>query len=406
MKHILFLLILSVNFCFGQSIYNWDNSHSNLKGFEYKNHFDLKGNIKEVLITKIETFYNRKDSSFITYTDAEKILFNKKGYLTHEYFLNKNKDYFLWEYNEYKNDTLLIYKKERSHYKTSPPTDKIHLKEEKYTYNKNNHLLTKYIRSSYQEKFFINERNTYNEQGLLIKSEFLNNHVTINNYGVCLGDGFSLNDMTHSFVYGHNIVQEKAVFDKNFRKKETQIKNDLDDYSSYYIPYHNHKFISDRNNNTIQINMDYLRIGDDYKSSIVFYKYDSKNRVLESLWKTKKGNISGSFYEYEEVNDTLKRKMKGYIQTKYGMKTLLKTLSSITEYNTDGSFKVTDYSTSQINEIEHYNKYKDLIQTTDRYNNILSETKYTYDSNQNWTQKIVFENGKITENIIRKIEYY
>ena len=236
MKHILFLLILSVNFCLGQSLYDWDNSHTNFKGFEYKNYFDLKGNVKEVLITEIETFYSRKDSSSRTSTNIEKILFNKRGYLTHEYYLDKNKDYFLWEYNEYKGDSLLIYKKERSHYKTNPPTDKIHLKEEKYTYNKKNQLLTKYIKSSYQKSFFINERYTYNEEGLLLKSEFLNNHVTFNNYGVCLGDGFSLNDITYSFVYEHNIVHEKAFFDKNFRKQETRIKNDQDDYSNYYSP--------------------------------------------------------------------------------------------------------------------------------------------------------------------------
>jgi len=64
--------------------------------------------------------------------------------------------------------------------------------------------------------------------------------------------------------------------------------------------------------------------------SKTYKNYVSKNRLTEAYNKYEDGSVIGKFYEYEEVNNSLKRKICGYIQTKHGVKSFLKSLNTIT----------------------------------------------------------------------------
>ena len=80
----------------------WEDLWSRIeKGFDHKNYYDIKGDVKEASITTTYWFRKTKTDSTSEKTDStDKLLFNDKGYIKTKYSLEKDGSLFLKQENQ------------------------------------------------------------------------------------------------------------------------------------------------------------------------------------------------------------------------------------------------------------------------------------------------------------------
>lgn len=408
-----------------QSFYDeWNDSNGKYsKGFEHKNYFSLVGQIKEVEDTN--EIILKVDSTNQNFESKIKRKFNRSGYLLKEYWVQKDNSLFLKEENTFDDkDNILLKTEYAIRWKRTKdsmiPTNEINSYHEKYTYNKEGSLLTKYQKRSSDKDFYISKRYTY-INGKLILSESLNNHIetTISGYIMCKGSGYSLNDFITKYEYNKTgyLINTKKFIDtlQSIRYRDTIIKDRKtsvpiiredhnQDFSNFILVYEN-QFQYDKQNRMISEknidHYDYYYHSDDE----VEYEYFG-NKKQKTLRKPKNGFISGKTNEYVIIkNDTLLNKT-WYFNEIDGNKKLKESLGSEFLYNLDGSFKKSIYSNNKISRIQFYNSKNHLIEERDLRNNISRKINYEYDDKGNFIEKITLNDGIISEKITRKISYY
>ncbi len=430
MKKVLLYFFL---FCFcissSQSFYDEGNEidGKDSKGREHKNYFHLVGDVKEVeVITERKSKIDTTNQKFISKHKRE---FNINGYMLKEYSAQQDDSLFLNKQNTFDNKDNPLLKSEYAirwiWIKDSMvSTNEINSYHEKYTYDSENKLLTKYQKTNKQKAFYISERYSYTH-GKLFKKENLNNHIDTNIYSfaMCRGDGYYLNDFATEYEYNKSgyLINTKKYIDTlqsvryrdtlvtvNFR--DTIIKNRKTsipliredrklDFSNFILEYED-QFQYDKQNRMISEKT--INHYNSYHSEgEIIYDYFG-NKKQKTLRKPKNGLTSGNLNQYIIIRkDTLVHKT-WYFNKKEGEKKL----STEYFYNLDGSFKKNSYSNNEISRVQFYNTRKHLIEERDLRNNTLRQINYKYDKNGNVIEKITLYNGVIKEKITRKISYY
>ena len=414
MKVITILLLLVLNVSFGQSTFRvdfitswkhpeYDKFDKNSKAF-----YELKSNVKSAIITETYTINKKKnDTSYKKLiTKNQELFFNKSGYLTAKYLFDVNNKKYKNIENYYLKDTILIYQRNKQDYLYHNIKKKIyevrpdvfHIIEKKYKYNNDLKLLLLSIKSSFQNDFFIKERNTYNKDELLILQENLNNHLFIEEFDShrCYGDGSSRKNYVSEFSYN----RKKQLLSKKIRSVHNYI-NKIDFYSYSINEY-------DKKGNRIKNGVSKTKNNITVPKHTTSYKYDKTNRLLERVTKYDlTGRINGVFYEYEEENGDLKRKTFGNIFAEHFAATIKKYASYIYEFNLDDSYtvKVYNYNSTKLNKSFHYDKQQNLTFIKDDESNIVEAYKYTYDKKGNWIS-VEKTGGVFPGKFTRTIEYY
>ncbi|NRD19126.1 hypothetical protein HNV08_03625 [Winogradskyella eckloniae] len=432
MKKILFFFFL-LRFClsYSQILDNNGNKPNEdySKGYGYKTYFALVGKVKETEVINELTI--KIDSSFEVVSSKVKRIFNKNGYLLKEYRVQKDSSLFLKEENIFDaKDNLLLksqYAKQWKRTKDSViSTNDVNSYQEKYTYNSENKLLTKYQKTNKQKDFYISQRNTYKD-GKLLNKEDLNNHIETSIYGfvMCKGDGYSLNDFITKYDYNNDVlIRTETYIDTSVRYRDTIITVHLPDtiLNNYKVKIPIIRKDADKDFSGFE-----LEIEENFQHNIEgrllsskkikhnsnyplsenenFYEYWG-SKELKTISKNKNGYISGRLYEYKIINkDTLLHK-SWYLKGKVGDEKFEKRLISKYIYNSDGSYILNSYRDNKIDRTQLYNMKKHLIEYRDLRNNSLRQINYKYDNNGNYIEKITLQNGVIKEKITRKISYY
>lgn len=430
MKKVLLYFFL---FCFcissSQSIYDeWNDPNGKYsKGFNHKNYYSLVGDVKEVEIIS-ETNFN-VDSTNKIISSKHKREFNRNGYLVKEYWVQKDNSLFLEEENIFDaKDNLLLKSQYAKRWKRTKDsvmsTNNVNSYQEKYTYNSENKLLTKYQKTNKQKAFYISERYSY-KNGKLFKKENLNNHIdtNISSVAMCKGNGYYLNDFVTEYEYNKSgyLANTKTFIDtlqsvryrdtlvtvhfrdtiiKNLKTSIPTIREDRKlDFSNFILEYED-QFQYDKQNRMISEKT--INHYNSYHSEReIIYDYFG-NKKQKTLRKPKNGFVSGNLNQYIIIKkDTLLHKT-WYFNKKEGEKKL----NTEYFYNLDGSFKKNSYSNNKISRVQFYNTRKHLIEERDLRNNTSRQINYKYDNNDNFIEKITLQNGVIKEKITRKISYY
>ncbi|EPR73253.1 hypothetical protein ADIWIN_1684 [Winogradskyella psychrotolerans RS-3] len=281
MKKVLLYFFL---FCFcissSQSIYDeWNVPNGKYsKGFNHKNYYSLVGDVKEVEIIS-ETNFN-VDSTNKIISSKHKREFNRNGYLLKEYWVQNDNSLFLEEENIFDaKDNLILKSQYAKRWKRTKDsvisTNEVNSYQEKYTYNSENKLLTKYQKTNKQKAFYIAERYSY-RNGKLLRKENLNNHIetSIYSFAMCKGDGYSLNDFVTEYKYNKNgyLINTKKYIDtlQSIRYRDTVVSVNLRDTiiknwkSSIPIIRENH-------------NQDFSNFILEYEDQ---FQYDKQNRMI------------------------------------------------------------------------------------------------------------------------------
>lgn len=372
--------------------------------------YDLKGHVKDIVIEEVEYNYSKTDSSVSKDEYYSRLKFNAEGYITHEYW---DKDYLRQE-NVYLKDSLLQYRIEYNRWFNSKTNKEvIGTYEEKYTYGEQNKILTKYIKSSHQDEFFINEKYFYDDRGYLIKKLDLNNeiHIETGRFITCKGDGTFQNDYVSFYNYDEKgeRVLDSFLYDRH-DVGGGEIKTLQSDYIKNFKPFKNINYHYD-GNTTSAVTL-HSGVPEDWKNVTINTIRDNKNRVIEKKITRRNGNVTGYFYEYHEKNGKLTHEVGGNITYAAGVNTLLKQLNYIKIYKDSKLEEIRHYkNNSEIDYIQYYNdfgdevsrKYEWQVPYDDEY---ISKTNFIYDEHGNWTKKEVIESGNVISITSRDITYY
>jgi len=421
---IILLLVLTSLISYSQeTIHQWSEFDKLMTyGFDDIRSYNLIGKVKEVVVLEISTIKRKSDSDSKTTHNYTKTEFNRNGQLLKEYTLEKDDSYFLEVENTYNAYNQIIHKKEIDKkfgsigYGFKGYLKGIHIQETKYSYDSNNNLTHTYFKSSYQDRFFLKKRNTYNSNQLLIKKESLNNHMPddVYFYATCKGSGNSLQSFTTEYFYNSDNLNTliKSYKNNSIRYKKDTINGQI--ITTPIILEENIDFsnmlelnykISNRYNSKKQLHISeseqYYTSNNIVKNTVI-YEYDKFGKVSQT--KRLKDSILtfGTFREHQIINNNLEIETEGYLKDVNNVIERIITHEII--HQKDGTIKRINYNNNSISSTQLFDSNYNLIEENSKTHQ--KKVKYIYDKNNNWVVKKATLNGKLTEHFIRTITYF
>ncbi|WP_420571886.1 hypothetical protein [Kordia sp.] len=382
------------------------------------NETSFKGPIQKATTRNYGYTFNKADSTYTEYTasnhekdvfiDNDQIEeFDKKGRVVKFFYLEQDGTTFLEEENMY-NRKGLYHNTKRDEVRkkvNGKSVTKIHEIHESRMYTIYGSLKEVWVKSSFQDDYFIKERYFYSDANVLLKKELYNSNVRTEYYLTCKGSSV---DTDYVYLYAYddqNRLTEKKIYayEYNFDEDYYKVVNyrNFSDYTLHTVinyEYNNKNLIVKE----VRKNLGGYLIG---VVNTITRKYDHKDRLIEDMATYTAGHGNGHMYEYYEENGELVRVVGIYTSKKNGVKNLLKRINYITG-KVDDHFVRYDYSNGNLVEIEKYNLYGDQIASKNIRDYESHEFVYTYDMYGNWTSRILLEKGIKKEKIVRELEYF
>lgn len=403
-KILLFVIILKSAFGFCQT-FNYDEYRKkelreifNVEVDELSPaYFELKGNIKKVITKEMWISDNQTNKKVVQYLfndtirkveikNSNELKFNRFGKLTHVSSHARGKKFPSKIYRYNKNGRLV---------KSQEYFSGIVWLTEKFVYNKKNQLIQKRVKSRNQHRFFIKEKYEFDSLDRLIKKFDINNHIETNPLRDCEWENDK--DYITNLIYdGNKLVKSRSTF---FEYKSNSNKSSDE---TLFFPY----------------------------DSILF-EYDSNNRLIKEHLKTKYilPNINQEHItSYKYTNDSLSEKATTILtNNRIDFKTVIDLIydengiSSVERKYIDDSveipmvkyylknkkiYKFENYTNGKLTDTNHYDSNENIV--LEQNENYTCYYKIEYDSNNNWTKFLKYDNAnhKLIGLIVREITYY
>ncbi len=402
------------------------NPKSNIdwKGFDFEDrcHYALDGEVKDV---SVKVSWDSESRSIEGEYKA-RLVFNSKGDLVKKYEVEKDGDPFLEEEYYYNSNNQLVYKKESDKKFGSLGNGMVgylggvHIQETKYVFDEKGKHTHTYFKSSYQDDFFLKERNTYNSMGVLIKSESINNHFpdTERFYRTCKGGGVFLNDFIVEYYYnleGLNILVKKYKYEGiRYEKKTIEgreitvpiLREEDEDYFPGYKLENESRISYNRKKQVDSIlNISYSSLNREPVETKTVKKYDVNNKVILTKRINNYGGVSGSFKEYQVVKGNVIIKTSGYFTERNDK--LEKRIDYTVVLQVDGNLRRSNYKDGELESIWLYDSNFNLIEDRDPETGEKVKIFYKYDSKQNWIEKkTIQQDVGYVEVVKRTITYH
>lgn len=330
------------------------------------------------------------------------------GHLIKFFYFEKDGTTFLEEESMYNRKGKLAHQTKRDEVKRTingKDSTYIHQINELRIYTIYGSLKEVWLKSSYQDDYFIKEKYSYTNTNLLLKRESFNSNIRTEYHITCRGSSVDT-DYVELYTYdARNRLIEKKVYAYEYHFDEDNYTAiERRNFSEYML----HKSIKYKYNERNLIVKELRKhFGGYLEGSVntITRKYDYKNRLIEDMTIHRVGHGSGHIYEYYEKNGELDKVIVIYTRKKVRVKTILKRIGYVTEKEND-NFVRYDYSNGKLVEIEKYDKYGDEIMNKDLDDRENRTYEYVYDKCGNWTSRVLFEKGIKKEKIVRELEYY
>jgi hypothetical protein len=380
---------------------------------------NFHGNVKKVTIKNYAYTFSKKDSIYTEHTtsDYEKDIFidfneikefDKRGRLLKLFYVKRDGTTFLEKENSYTRKGKLRHQVQQDLAQrriNGKDSVHVHLIHELRSYTIYCELKEVWMKSSFQDEYFIKERYTYSDKNLLLKKESFNSNVRTEANITCKGSSVDT-DYIKLYTYDANnrlIEQNVYAYEYNLGEDNyTVIKHR--DFSKYKL----HKVITFEYDERDLIVKEVRKHFGGYLQgavNIITRKYDQKNRLIEDMTIHTAGHGYGHIYEYHEKDGVLEKIVSIYTQKKKGVNTILKTIGSIRKKKEDGFISV-NFSNGRREQIIHYNTYEDKTLTINPAAQKKNVFQYSYDTYGNWTSRTLLENGIKKEKVVRTFEYY
>ncbi|MGH1384269.1 hypothetical protein [Kordia sp.] len=377
----------------------------------------IRGDIKKVATKNYTYVFNEIDSTYIEYekSNFEEDVFvalgevneyHQNGQLLNRGFINKDGAITSTTQNTYNEKGSLIYTIEptKIYDKETRKLLRIHKEEEKRTYTDVGKLKEVWLKSSYQDDYFIKEKYTYVNDTLLSKYESFNSN-TLTQYRISCKGGMVDTDYVRLYSYDKKdrlIAEKTYAYEYDFDENNIKAITDRD-FSKYKLS----KIVAYKYNDTNQVVEKVQKHFGTYTKGIVntdILEYDAKNRLVQHISTENKGHGDLRTYEYDLKSGKLSKTVNFTIQIK-DSQIISQELLSIVEKQQKG-FRAQHFKNDKVVSVAFYSEYGDQLHIQDFDYKSESSYQYSYDKHGNWTSRILLENGIKKEKITRTLEYY
>lgn len=384
--------------------------------FEHISNYDLVGKVKIAIITEIEEITVTGNEKWI-HQFSHELHFNSDGYLVKDYLTNNDGFRFLSEENLYDKSNKLLVKTDYA-IQTKKlngkrvKTKKLIKYQEKYEYDSDGRLLSKYQKSDREKEFYLAEKNIYKD-GLLIEKLSLNNHLPQKASGYSSGYG---NSYRYTYKYDNNnlLVASKSLrydyiryiysqMDSSFQSHLVYKESELDDKKFYIedekIYHYNEKGQEVYNELIIHSG---IYEGQGYSTFTTYFGTYELEKLYES-----NGFISGHRKDYLMKNkDTLVKSQYWLKDHKKG-ESPKKMIAFFIEYDENGSYKQMSYINGKLEKTVFYDSNGKYINQIPKFKST-TKCNVLYDDVGNLISRktySLFDNKEVSS-IKKEIEYY